>query len=89
MTWAIYILLIPIVIAIMGFIDWPEIPDYFAQGLHDFIAYLYTFNNQFPIDTMFSLAIIILTIESIFWLMKLISFIHSLATGRPRNTDGL
>jgi len=86
---ATYFFLIAIVIAVLPFFPWPDLPTTMTSGLTTLIQMLFSFNKVFPIDTVVLLAGIGFSIEFAQFLFKLLMFVHSLLTGRGRSKGGL
>jgi len=81
---ATYFLLIVIIIAILPLFPWPDLPTTLTDGLTTLIQMLFSFNTIIPIDTVVLLGTIGFGIEFALFTFKILSFVHSLVTGRNR-----
>jgi len=65
-------------------LPWPDIDPAIYTGLIQAVSWLWSFNEVMPIDTLFVMGAIGIGIEFGLFISKILSFIHSLVTGRNR-----
>jgi len=68
-------------------VPWPDITP-MTTALSTVIQYTFTYNTVFPIDTLWSLTLIVLGIESGLFTYRLVAKIVSFITGHQAPSDG-
>jgi len=76
-------------IVVITWLPWPTIPTEVYSSLTTIISYASAFNPYVPVDTLFQLSLLALTIEVSVFLIRIASKIVSYFSGTPMPTDDI